>query len=130
MSRSASDVPSNHSTPTVDRRNLLQGVAKGEAQCHVAAPEKDPAYDLDDAVLANFMKVPRALTGMPLASLQGLRLGHEYLVQRDPSELRGAAQAAASPRRRCFILRCSGRAGSIFSQANVAYQAARPRDAQ
>jgi hypothetical protein len=103
MSRSASDVPSNHSVITVDRRNLLQGVAitgivvagsaflapaaqaniweEGEAQCHVAAPEKDPGYDLDDAQLADFMKVSRTLTGMPLASLRDIRLGREYLVR-------------------------------------------------
>lgn len=103
MSRSASDVSSSDSIISIDRRNLLQGVAitglaiagnaflapavqaniweEGEAQCHVAAPEKDPAYDLDDALLAEFMKVSRTLTGMPLASAQDIRLGREYLVR-------------------------------------------------
>jgi hypothetical protein len=103
MGRSASDVPSNHSIISVDRRNLLQGVAitglvvagsaflapavqaniweEGETRCHASAPEKDPTYDLDDARLADFMKVSRTLTGMPLASLQDIRLGREYLVR-------------------------------------------------
>jgi hypothetical protein len=103
MSQSASDPHSIRTMPSVDRRNVLQGVAitgivvagsaflapaaqaniweEGEAQCHVSAPRKDPDYDLDDALLADFMKVSRTLTGMPLASLQDLRLGREYLVR-------------------------------------------------
>lgn len=103
MSQSASDRPSIRTTPSVDRRNVLQGVAitgivvagsaflapaaqaniweEGETQCHVSAPQKDPDYDLDDALLADFMKVSRTLTGMPLASLQDIRLGREYLVR-------------------------------------------------
>src|SRR5262245_23657448 len=101
MSQSASDAPSDNNTVAVDRRSLLQGVAaagitvagsaflaspvqaniweEGEAQCHVAAPEKNPTYDLDDALLADFMKVSRTLTGMPLASVSDIRLGREYL---------------------------------------------------
>lgn len=103
MSRSASDVPSGHSVIAIDRRHLLQGVAitglavagnaflapavqaniweEGEAQCHVSAPEKALGDDLDDALLSDFMKVSRTLTGMPLASQQDIRLGREYLVR-------------------------------------------------
>ncbi|MDA9410991.1 hypothetical protein [Bradyrhizobium sp. CCBAU 45384] len=102
MSRSASDVPSSHSVIAIDRRHLLQGVAitglaaagnaflapavqaniweEGEAQCHVSAPEQALGDDLDD-LLADFMKVSRTLTGMPLALLHDIRLGREYLVR-------------------------------------------------
>ncbi|OKO91705.1 hypothetical protein AC629_01750 [Bradyrhizobium sp. NAS80.1] len=54
---------------------------EGEAQCHVSAPERVLSDDLNDAQLADFMKVSRTLTGMPLASLQDIRLGREYLVR-------------------------------------------------
>ncbi|MBW7963319.1 hypothetical protein [Bradyrhizobium sp. BR 10261] len=102
MSRSASDVPPSHSVIAIDRRHLLQGVAitglavagnaflapavqaniweEGEAQCHVSAPEQALGDDLDD-LLSDFMKVSRTLTGMPLATLQDVRLGREYLVR-------------------------------------------------
>ncbi|KRQ00991.1 hypothetical protein AOQ71_39040 [Bradyrhizobium manausense] len=53
---------------------------EGEAQCHVSAPEQALGDDLDD-LLADFMKVSRTLTGMPLASLHESRLGREYLVR-------------------------------------------------
>src|SRR5438309_360432 len=100
MSRSASDVPSNHPVVSVDRRRLLQTVAitglaaagnaflapaaqaniweEGETQCRASAPEKDPPYDLDDALLSDFMKVSRTLTGMPLGTQPDIRLGREY----------------------------------------------------
>lgn len=52
---------------------------EGEVQCHASAAEKDPGYDLDDALLADFMAVSRTLTGMPLTALADLRLGREYL---------------------------------------------------
>src|SRR4051794_16255747 len=42
---------------------------EGEQQCHVPAPQKpDAPFEIDDAALANFMKVSRTLTGVALAS--------------------------------------------------------------
>jgi hypothetical protein len=101
MSRSASDLPSDRDLAAVGRRDLLQGVAatgiammgstflaspsraniweEGEIQCHASSAEKNPDYDLDDAILADFMKVSRTLTGMPLSSPSDLHLGREYL---------------------------------------------------
>lgn len=52
---------------------------EGEEQCRVAIQEKDPSYDVDDALLAAFMEVSRTLTGTPLASISDLRLGRQYL---------------------------------------------------
>ncbi|SRR5258708_17944846 len=101
MSRSASDLPSDRDLAAVGRRDLLQGVAatgiammgstfltspshaniweEGEVQCHASSAEKNPDYDLDDAILADFMKVSRTLTGMLLSSPSDIHLGREYL---------------------------------------------------
>ena len=52
---------------------------EGGEQCRASATEKEPDFDIDDALLADFMKVSRTLTGMPLSSVSDLRLGREYL---------------------------------------------------
>jgi len=98
---------SNHERPVdgehieFGRRDLLRGAAvagiatvgalvqtgpsraviweEGEEQCRASAAEKDPDYDIDDALLADFMAVSRTLTGMPLSSVSDVRLGREYL---------------------------------------------------
>ncbi len=79
-----------------DRRNVLVGTAaagllaslspaqaiiweEGEQQCRTVPPEKALEFDLDDALLQNFMQVSRSLTGMPLSSASDLQLGRQYL---------------------------------------------------
>jgi hypothetical protein len=52
---------------------------EGEEQCRASTKEKSPSYDIDDALLADFMRVSRTLTGVPLSSPADLRLGREYL---------------------------------------------------
>jgi hypothetical protein len=85
----------------IGRRDLLRGAAaagiatvgaivqttpsgaviweEGEEQCRASVAEKDPGYDIDDALLGDFMDVSRTLTGMPLSSVSDLRIGREYL---------------------------------------------------
>lgn len=83
---------------TVDRRAILRGAAtagaavtgvvtsvsraraeiweEGDTQCRIIVQEKAPDYDIDDAFLADFMRLSEALTGVP--SLDR-RLGAQYL---------------------------------------------------
>src|SRR5713101_1702677 len=84
--------------PAIDRRDLLRGVAlvgtavtgvvatlpragaeiweEGDIQCRPTVQEKEPAYDINDALLGDFMKVSETLTGVkPLDR----RLGVQYL---------------------------------------------------
>jgi hypothetical protein len=82
--------------PTIDRRHLLRGVAvasaassvisplaskaeiweEGDVQCRVPVHEKEPDYEINDALLLDFIKVSEVLTGVkPLDK----RLGVQYL---------------------------------------------------
>src|SRR6266852_2503311 len=84
--------------PAIDRRDLLRGVAlvgtavtgvvatlpragaeiweEGDIQCRPVVQEKEPSYDINDALLGDFMKVSETLTGVkPLDR----RLGVQYL---------------------------------------------------
>src|SRR6266478_5976169 len=84
--------------PSVDRRALLRGVAlagaaatgvvvplvqakaeiweEGDIQCRPTVHDKTPDYDINDALLADFMNVSETLTGVkPLDR----RLGVQYL---------------------------------------------------
>jgi hypothetical protein len=84
--------------PSVDRRALLRGVAlagaaatgvvvplvqakaeiweEGDIQCRPTVHDKTPDYDINDALLADFMNVSETLTGVkPLDH----RLGVQYL---------------------------------------------------
>ncbi len=101
MAKADQERPADREHLTLGRRDLLRGAAaagiatvgaivqttpvgaeiweEGEEQCHASAKEKNPDYDIDDALLASFMDVSRTLTGMPLSSVSDLRLGREYL---------------------------------------------------
>lgn len=79
---------------SIGRRELLRGVAvatafagsltrakaeiweEGEAQCRPTVQEVDPVYQVDDALLADFLKLSEALTGAKPLSPQ---LGTQYL---------------------------------------------------
>jgi hypothetical protein len=84
--------------PAIDRRDLLRGAAlvgtavtgvvatlpragaeiweEGDIQCRPAVQEKEPAYDINDALLVDFVKISETLTGVkPLDR----RLGVQYL---------------------------------------------------
>jgi hypothetical protein len=90
--------PNISTGPTIDRRGLLRGVAaasaaatggvvslgpakaeiweEGDQQCRPLVQEKAPDYDIDDALLLDFMKLSETLTGIkPLDR----RLGVQYL---------------------------------------------------
>ncbi|HMF22409.1 MAG TPA: sugar dehydrogenase complex small subunit [Pseudolabrys sp.] len=97
--RKQTDDPSVDPTgPAVDRRALLRGVAlagaaatgvvaplvrakadiweEGDTQCRPTVHDKTPDYDINDALLADFMNVSETLTGVkPLDR----RLGVQYL---------------------------------------------------
>ena len=90
--------PNNSTGPTINRRGLLRGVAaagaavtggivpvglakaeiweEGDQQCRPLVQEKAPDYDIDDALLLDFMKLSETLTGVK--SLDR-RLGVQYL---------------------------------------------------
>jgi hypothetical protein len=118
---------------TIGRRDLLRGVAiagvaavgiaapldqatadiweEGDDQCRPASQEKDPAYQLDDVLLAGFMNVSEALTGVTPLDRQ---LGGQYLK-------RYARQAELTDRLRPLIDAYSGisRSGAPASDADV-----------
>jgi len=98
MRNDAQDSPVTLSGTAIDRRNLLLGVAlasaaatagamplqpakaeiweEGDIQCRPIVREKAPDYDINDALLLDFMKVSETLTGIkPLDR----RLGVQYL---------------------------------------------------
>src|SRR5712692_5753256 len=98
MRNEPQDGPITSSRPTIDRRNLLRGAAvasaaataaimplrpakaeiweEGDIQCRPVVQEKAPDYDINDALLLDFMKVSETLTGVkPLDR----RLGVQYL---------------------------------------------------
>src|SRR5712692_2570288 len=98
MRNKPQDSPITPSRPAIDRRDLLRGVAvasaaatagilplqpakaeiweEGDIQCRPVVQEKAPDYDVDDALLLDFMKVSETLTGVkPLDR----RLGVQYL---------------------------------------------------
>src|SRR5947209_16825565 len=97
MQRKPLDGPIVSSAPSIDRRNLLRGVAiataaagagivprpakaeiweEGDLQCRPVVQEKAPDYDVNDALLIDFMKLSETLTGVrPLDR----RIGVQYL---------------------------------------------------
>jgi Membrane bound FAD containing D-sorbitol dehydrogenase len=98
MRKETQDNPNIFTGPTIDRRGLLRGVAaasaaasssvvplarakaeiweEGDQQCRPLVQEKAPDYDINDALLLDFMKLSETLTGMK--SLDR-RLGVQYL---------------------------------------------------
>ncbi len=98
MGNPTQDSPIIPSRPAIDRRDLLRGVAvagaaatvavmpirpakaeiweEGDTQCRPVVQEKAPDYDVNDALLLDFMKLSETLTGVkPLDR----RLGVQYL---------------------------------------------------
>src|SRR5262249_50954889 len=98
MRKDTQDSPNTSRRSAIDRRDLLRGVAaagtaatgsvaalvpakaeiweEGDIQCRPLVQETAPAYDIDDALLMDFMKLSEALTGVkPLDR----RLGVQYL---------------------------------------------------
>src|SRR5262249_22930176 len=98
MRKDTQDSPNTSRRPAIDRRGLLRGVAaagtaatggvvvlmpakaeiweEGDIQCRPLVQETAPAYDIDDALLMDFMKLSETLTGVkPLDR----RLGVQYL---------------------------------------------------
>jgi hypothetical protein len=49
---------------------------EGDVQCHVPADETTPTYDIDDALLARFIRLSEVLAG---ASLRDKQLASQYL---------------------------------------------------
>jgi len=98
MRKEMDDPPAGPTGPAVDRRALLRGVAlagaaatgvvaplvpakadifeEGDLQCRPTVHDKTPDYDINDALLSDFMNVSEMLTGVrPLER----RLGVQYL---------------------------------------------------
>jgi D-sorbitol dehydrogenase-like protein len=98
MRKDMDDPSVGRTGPSVDRRALLRGVAlagvgatgvvvplvqakaeiweEGDIQCRPTVHDKTPDYDINDALLADFMNVSETLTGVkPLDR----RLGVQYL---------------------------------------------------
>src|SRR5262245_66634627 len=98
MRKQMDDPSVDPAEPAVDRRALLRGVAlagaaatgvvaplgrvkaeiweEGDIQCRPTVHDKTPDYDINDALLSDFMNVSETLTGVkPLDR----RLGDQYL---------------------------------------------------
>jgi hypothetical protein len=98
MRKEAQSDPTTLAGPAIDRRHMLRGFVlvgtaaagvvaplpqagaeiweEGDIQCRPAVQEKEPAYDINDALLTDFMKASETLTGIkPLDR----RLGVQYL---------------------------------------------------
>ena len=128
MRNKPQDSPITPSGPAIDRRDLLRGVAvasaaataglmplqpakaeiweEGDIQCRPVVQEKAPDYDVNDALLIDFMKVSETLTGIkPLDRRLGVQYLERYARNPDLTALlpqlikayRDAAAAAASP---------------------------------
>ena len=97
MTKNPPDGSSHITSGAIDRRTLLRGVAvtgaaggvalrmpearaeaweEGDIQCRPQIAEKDPSYNIDDALLVDFMKVSEALTGVETLDR---RIGVQYL---------------------------------------------------
>jgi hypothetical protein len=109
MRRKPPDGPTISSGPTIDRRNLLRGVGiasaaagagivplpveaeiweEGDLQCRPVVQEKAPEYDVNDALLIDFMKLSETLTGVrPLDRRIGVQYLERYARNPDLSAL-------------------------------------------
>jgi len=113
MQKETQDCPvisSVPTVPTIDRRELLRGVAiagaaatggvaplarseaeiweEGDIQCRLPVQEKKPDYDINDALLGDFMNVSETLTGIkPLDRRLGVQYLERYAYHPDLSAL-------------------------------------------
>jgi len=98
MRKDTQGSPNTSPQPAIDRRGLLRGVAaagtaatsgvvglvptkaeiweEGDIQCRPLVQETAPAYDIDEAMLTDFMKLSETLTGVKTLDR---RLGVQYL---------------------------------------------------
>jgi len=123
--RKETDDPSvDPAGPAVDRRALLRGAAlagaaatgvvaplvrakadiweEGDTQCRPTVHDKTPDYDINDALLADFMNVSETLTGVkPLDRRLGVQYLERYARNADltallPQLIKGYRDVAAS----------------------------------
>jgi hypothetical protein len=109
MRHKPQDSPMISSAPIIDRRHLLRGVAiasaaagagimplpakaeiweEGDIQCRPVIQEKAPDYDVNDALLIDFMKLSETLTGVkPLDRRIGVQYLERYARNPDLSAL-------------------------------------------
>src|SRR5262249_29145655 len=110
MRKDTQDSPNTSRRPAIDRRGLLRGVAaagtaatgsvvalmparaeiweEGDIQCRPLVQETAPAYDIDDALLMDFMKLSETLTGVkPLDRRFGVQYLQRYARNPDLSAL-------------------------------------------
>src|SRR5262245_15038307 len=110
MRKEMNDPSADPAGPAVDRRALLRGVAlagaaatgvvaplvpakadifeEGDLQCRPTVHDKTPDYDINDALLSDFINVSETLTGVkPLDRRLGVQYLGRYARHADPAAL-------------------------------------------